>query len=127
MKPEKGEFVYDYRYDVLTFRIKNSNYKMSKEFQNFVADIDDRNRVAGIRVFDASQVFGVDKIALKNIVYWTFKSTVENNVITIIIKFAVKMRNRIFPLISGRENFFHQITTPAGELSLANSAVTCLA
>ena len=127
MKPEKGEFVYDYRYDVLTFRIKNSNYKMSKEFQNFVADIDDRNRVAGIRVFDASQVFGVDKIALKNIVYWTFKSTVENNVITIIIKFAVKMRNRIFPLISGRENFFQQITTPAGELSLANSAVTCLA
>ena len=35
----KGECVYDYKYDTLTFRIKDRDYKNSVEFQNFVIDI----------------------------------------------------------------------------------------
>ena len=39
----KGEFLYDYKYDILTFKMRNRNYKHSFEFQNFVADVDDRS------------------------------------------------------------------------------------
>ncbi len=118
----KGEFLYDYNYDVLTFKMKNRNYKNSFEFQNFVADIDDKSFITGIRIFDASNIFGVNKFVLKNIAGGQFKSRIENNVVTIVFKFVSKVRNQLFPLFSKQENFTQQITQLA-PVKMADSLV----
>ena len=109
----KGEFLYDYKYDILTFKMRNRNYKHSFEFQNFVADVDDENFITGIRIFDVSQIFGVNKFVLKDIAGGQFKSRIESNVVTIVFKFVSKVRNRLFPLLSKQENFTQQITENA--------------
>ncbi|MFH1637354.1 MAG: DUF2283 domain-containing protein [Candidatus Woesearchaeota archaeon] len=123
--PKEGEFLYDYSHDILTFRIKNRNYKKSVEFQNFVIDIDEEDFVTGMRVFDASQVFGVDNYVLKNIVHGEFKASVENKVITITFKFIAKHRNRIIPLLTEKENITQQLTAPLGHNKLEETSVMC--
>lgn len=122
----KGKFLYDYKYDILTFKIQNRNYKKSIELQNFVVDIDEEDFVTGIRIFDASKVFGVNKYNLKNIVQYKFEANIENNVITIRIKFVSKIRNKMIPIFSKEQNFMQQITTPvAAQHHLADSSVMC--
>src|SRR3989344_5139199 len=108
----KGECLYDYKYDILTYRCKERNYQYSIEFQNFVIDIDEENFVTGIRVFDASKVFNVEKELLRHIVNGEFKAIMEKNVITITIKFLGIKRNRVIPLFTRTENYTQQITTP---------------
>ena len=66
---EPAKFIYDYKEDILLFRITGRNYSKSVELQNLVADIDEEGFVTGIRIFDASKVFGVDKNSLKNLPY----------------------------------------------------------
>lgn len=122
----KGEVIYDYRDDILNFKVKNRDYKRSIEFQNFVADIDVEGFITGVRILDASKVFGIDKYVLKNIVHCDFSASIDNNVITIVMKFVGKRRNRIIPLLSKEENFTQQITTPLGARTrLADSYVKC--
>lgn len=110
----QGQFLYDFKYDILTFKIKNRDYKMSVEFQNFIIDIDEEGFVTGIRVQDASNVFGVDKYFLKNIAHGEFKSSIESNVINVRIDFVSIIRNKLVPIFSKKENVTQQITTPLG-------------
>ena len=117
----KGEFIYDYNYDILTFKIKDRNYKKSIEIQNFAVDIDDQDFVTGIRVFDASKVFGIDKYVLKNLVHGEFKASVEKNIMTITIRFVGVQRNKL--IFTKKENFVHQITAPIK--NVADSVAEC--
>ena len=73
----KGECVYDYKYDTLTFRIKDRDYKNSVEFQNFVIDIDTENFVTGIRILDVSKVTGMNKIIFKNMINSEFRASIK--------------------------------------------------
>jgi uncharacterized protein YuzE len=122
----KGKIIYDYKYDTLVFRVEERIYMQSVEFLNFVADIDNKGFVTGIRVFDASKVFGVNKYVLKNIVNAEFKAQVENNTITIILRFAARVRNNLIPLFSSKENFTQQITTTTPN-PMTDSIVECAA
>lgn len=106
----KGEFLYDYKYDLLTFKIKDREYKQSFELQNFVVDVDEKNYITGIRIQDASQVTGVDKYALKSLVSGSFKASYEDGVVNIRIKFVSKVRNKMF--LSEKKNFIQQFTSP---------------
>lgn len=117
----KGEFLYDFNNDLLMFKVKNREYKISAEFQNFVADIDTEGFVTGIRIFDASHVFGIDKYTLKNIVRWGFKAIVESGMITIRLTFVGKVRNKEVPV----ENFTQQLTTSLNGYKLIDSSVEC--
>ena len=100
MKPKylngqgKGEIAYDFKYDILMFKVKDREYAKSVELHNFVADIDDKGFVTGIRIFDASKVFGVSKFLLKSIKSMKFKASVEDNVITIVLEFSSIVRNK---------------------------------
>jgi len=126
--PGKGQFVYDYKYDILTFKIKDRNYKRSVEFQNFTIDIDDKEFVTGVRIFDASQTFGVDKYVLKNITGGEFKASIENDAITITLKFIGKLRNKLIPIIplGEKQSYTQQITAPVGaNQKLSDSVVEC--
>ncbi len=115
----KGEFLYDFNHDILMFKVKDRDYKHSVEFQNFVADIDTEGFVTGIRIFDASRVFGIDKYTLKHIVKWGFKTSVESGMITVRLTFIGKVRNKEVPV----ENFTQQLTTSVS--GLADSSVEC--
>ena len=117
----KGEFLYDFSNDILMFKVKDRDYKISAEFQNFVADIDIEGFVTGIRIFDASKVFRIDKFTLKNIVTWGFETVVESGMITIRLTFASKVRNKEVPI----ENFTQQLTTSLNGYNLINSSVEC--
>lgn len=117
----KGEFLYDFSQDILMFKIKDRNYQRSAEFQNFVADVDTEGFVTGIRVFDASKVFGIDKYTLKSIVSWGFKAAIESGTITIRLTFVGKVRNKEVPV----ENFTQQLTTSLNGYKLADSTVEC--
>lgn len=117
----KGEFLYDFNNDLLMFKVKERDYKNSVEFQNFVADIDTEGFVTGIRIFDASKVFGIDKYTLKHIVRWGFKTTVENGTITVRLTFIGKVRNKEIPV----ENFTQQLTTSLNGYNLTDSSVEC--
>lgn len=117
----KGDFLYDLHNDILMFKIKERDYQNSVEFQNFVADIDTEGFVTGIRIFDASEVFGIDKYTLKNIVKWEFKISVESGMITVRLTFVGQVRNKEVPV----ENFTQQLTTSLNGYHLTDSSVEC--
>lgn len=108
----KGEFIYDFKHDILTFKIKDRDYKQSIELQNFCIDIDTENFVTGVRIFDVSKVSGLRKLVFRNLTHGKFESTVKNNIITVRLQFVGKLRNRIIPIFSKEENFTQQIVTP---------------
>ncbi|MBD3361264.1 DUF2283 domain-containing protein [Candidatus Woesearchaeota archaeon] len=120
----KGEFVYDYKHDILTFKMQNRNYKKSIEFQNFVIDIDEKNYITGIRILDASKVFKIDKYILKNIIKGQFKAEVKNKIITITLNFVSKKRNKLVNLFDTKQNYVQQIIAPATQ-NISDSRVEC--
>jgi hypothetical protein len=129
MKPHhlegEGEFLYDYKQDILTFKMQKRDYKKSVELQNFVIDIDTKGFVTGLRVFDASVVFGVDRYVLNNIVQGKFKARIEDNVLTLTISIVGRKRNKIMNLLGEKERFSQQLTNPLGSSRLADSVVEC--
>ena len=102
----KGEFSYDYRNDILLFKTKNRDYQKSIDFDNFTLDIDTKGFITGIRIFDASKIFGLSKMALNNIKQFEFNTRAEEKVITIQLKFMSVLRNK--PQIIGGENFVRE-------------------
>ena len=109
----KLECIYDFTYDILTFHSKNRDYKMSVEVQNFIIDIDTEDFVIGVRVIDASKVFGLKKDILRNIVQSDFQSVVKDNVITVRLTIVGKIRNKIIGSI--KQEFAQQVTVPLSE------------
>ena len=105
----KGECLYDFKYDILTFKVKNQNYKISIEFQNLVIDINENDFITGIRLMDASKMFGVSKYILKNIKSAGFKASIEKNMVHITLKFITTMRNKTITLPSEKQNFLQQL------------------
>ena len=115
----KGEYTYDYLNDILLFKIKNREYSISIEFENLIVDIDKEGFITGLRIFDASQLFGLSKVALKDVKSFEFNTKVENKtgtkeekIITIQLRFIPMLRNK--PMIRQgqdiqRETFSTQI------------------
>lgn len=116
---EQGEYAYDFDQDIFFFKIKDRDYKMSMELQNFVADIDEQGLVIGIRIFDASKVFNVAKETLQGITRWEFKAAIEENTLTVTLRFVSRGQEQIL------ENFTQQLTMPLNGYHLADSAVEC--
>ncbi|MBU0980541.1 MAG: DUF2283 domain-containing protein [Nanoarchaeota archaeon] len=106
----KGEFLYDYKNDILVFKVKDRDYKMSIEFENFVIDLDTEEYVTGIRILDASKVSGLNKIIFTSLVHGEFNASIKENIITVRLKFVGKLRNRIIPIFSKEKEFTQQIS-----------------
>lgn len=116
-----GEFVYDLKTDILMAKICNRDYKMSVEFQNFIADVDTEGFVTGIRIFDASDVFGIDKHTLQNISKLDFKTTIKDGLMTVRLSFVGKAKNKDRP----PEQFTQQLTTTLNGYKLQDAIVEC--
>ena len=99
----RGVYKYDYSNDILLFKVKDRYYKESLDFGNLIADIDSEKFITGVRIFDASKIFKLPKIALNAVKKFEFNSEVEGNRITIKLNFVAVRRNR--PLIQQGQNF----------------------
>ncbi len=115
----KGEYSYDYRNDIMLFKIKNRDYAMSIEFENLIVDIDTQGFITGLRIFDASQLFKLSKLALMNVKIFEFNTKVENKVITIQLRFTSVVRNK--PLIKHGQDIIRETSSS----QIRDSEVLC--
>jgi uncharacterized protein YuzE len=115
----KGQYSYDYRNDLLLFKIKDREYAKSIEFDNLVVDIDKEGFITGLRVFDASKIFKLTKVALNKITNFEFYAKIEEKIITIQLRFTSMLRNK--PIISHGQDFIRE----AVNSRVANSDVVC--
>jgi len=113
----KGEYIYDYKNDMMIFKIKDRDYAQSLEFENLVVDIDTEGYITGLRVFDATKVFNFSKLALHSINNFEFNAEIEDNIINIRLSFIANLRNK--PITMGSQNFNRQIV----DLTMADSQV----
>ena len=114
----KGEYTYDYDNDILLFKIKNRDYKISIDFGNLVFDVDTEGFITGLQIFDASKIFKLPKKALKKIKNFEFNADVEGKVITAQLTFTCEMRNKA---ITHGQDFIRE----ALSTSIQNSEVVC--
>ena len=115
----KGEYTYDYLNDILLFKIKNRDYLKSLDFDNLIVDIDKEGFITGMRIFDASEIFNIPKLALKNIKFFKFNARVEDKKVTIQLEFIPVLRNK--PLIKQGQNLIRE----AIGSEVRNSEVVC--
>lgn len=111
--PGKGEVDYDYKNDILFFKIKGREYKKSIDFGNLVLDVDKEDYITGIQIFDASKLFKMPKDALLKIKQWEFQTKVEEKTITVQITFEAMKRNKI--IIEKGYNLERETKTPLKE------------
>ncbi len=116
--PGKGEYSYDYRNDILLFKIRDRNYIISIEFDNFIVDIDEEGFITGLRIFDASQVFKLSKVVLSNLRSFEFHTRAENGVISVQLRFNCVLRNSVIK--QG-----HDFVREASDSHIKNSEVLC--
>ena len=102
----KGEYSYDYKNDILFFKIMNRHYSHSIDFGNMIADIDTKGFITGLRIMDASKVFNLSKIALNDVKGFEFNSQVEDKIVNIQLKFMTLMRNK--SLVQQGQNFVRE-------------------
>lgn len=114
-----GEYVYDFVHDVMTFRVKDRDYKKSVDFDNLVIDFDTEDYITGLRVFDASKIFKLSKVQLKNVGEFEFNASVEDNIISLQLKFTSTLRN-MAKVVQGQD-FIRE----AVDAIINDSAVTC--
>lgn len=113
----KGECDYDYVDDILFFKAKDREYSRSIEMDRFVVDVDVEKFVVGIQIFDASELFGLSKEALRTIKKWQFQATIDENRLEVRLVFQTIFRSKI---IEPRPIIIEQLKEP-----LPNSKVVC--
>lgn len=102
----KGEYKYDYKNDILLFKVKDRDYNMSLDFGNLIVDIDKEGFITGLRIFDASAIFKLSKLALNNVKQFEFNTKVENKIIKIQLRFSYILRNK--PITSYGHDFVRE-------------------
>lgn len=91
----QGIFDYDYKQDILFFKIREREYAKSLELDNIVIDVDKENFIVGIQIFDASEFLDVNKDDLMKIPKWRFSAKVESGKIEVRLDFQIMIRNKI--------------------------------
>ena len=113
---EKGQMDYDYKNDILFFKIKDREYERSFDFEDFVIDLDKEGFATGIQIMDASKIFNRSKEDLRNISNFKFATKIENNIISIQIAFSILKGNKLII----QQNFEREAKT-----MLIDSEVRC--
>ncbi len=108
---------YDYAHDVLFFKVKNRDYDHSVELDDVVLDIDKEGYTAGIQIFGASDIFNVDKEALRDIRKWELKVRTERGIVFVQVNFEMLKRNQV---VERGQNMVRETSSP-----LIDSEVMC--
>ena len=104
----EGEMDYDYANDILLFKMKDREYDFSIEFQNMVVDVDSKQFIVGIQIFEVSEFLKMSKEHLRKITKWQFKAKLKDNEFRIDLYYQVIVRNKIvnnniYPIIVQRD------------------------
>jgi len=91
----QGEWDYDFKYDILFFKVKDREYLKSIEVNNIILDLDSEKFLTGVQIIEASKFLKMDKMRLREIANWRFEAKIENNRIEVRIMFQIKVRNKI--------------------------------
>lgn len=114
----QGEMDYDYVNDILFFKVKDREYDRSLEFENMVIDVDSKNFITGIQIFDASEFLQISKVNLRQIPSWKFQAYIEDGKIEVRLTFQVNLRNKILER--------SPIIIQKNESNLPNSEMICV-
>lgn len=68
MVSNKKKISYDFQEDIYIIKSEISNYYFSHKFKNFIFDFNEKKEIIAIEILDASKLFGISRIELKNIV-----------------------------------------------------------
>src|SRR3989344_5451356 len=104
----EGEMDYDYVNYILLFKRKDREYVFLIEFQNMVVDVDSKQFIVGIQIFEASEFLKMSKEHLRKITKWQFKAKLKDNEFRIDLYYQVIVRNKIvnnniYPIIVQRD------------------------
>ena len=102
----KGEYTYDFKNDILLFKIKDRDYKKSIDFGNIVVDIDSEDYITGCRLMDASKVFRMEKTQLMSVSGFEFNASSEDKIITLDLHFTTLFRNK--QIVEKGQNFVRE-------------------
>ena len=90
-----GESDYDYKNDILFFKVKDREYDRSIEFENLVIDIDSENFITGLQIFNASEYLNLPRENLRDVPNWKLQSFTREGAIEIRLFFQTIVRNKI--------------------------------
>lgn len=115
----QGEYLYDYKNDIMVFKVKNREYSHSLDFENLIVDIDAEGYITGLRIIDASTIFKLSKIALNSVKGFEFNSQTEDKIINIQLRFMAVLRNK--PIVKQGQDFVRE----ALNSNITDSKVVC--
>ena len=96
MKKEKyvkGKMSYDFEHDIIFACPIKRNYDSSFQIGNFIFDIDKSGKIIGFEILNASKIFGISKLFLKNRVSSDMYLEVNDKYIKLNIKIKSVIRN----------------------------------
>ena len=79
---------YDATYDTLSYRLDRGRYAKSIEFGDIVLDIGEDGTVVGIRIFEASQLFGLEREHLVRVRDFRFSVERSSGVVSLNVSFV---------------------------------------
>ncbi len=85
---KKAKAEYDFEDDIFSARPIKRKYDSSVQIGNFIFDIDKKGRINGFEILNASKLFRIPKLFLKNMV--SAKMTIEANDDFIRVEIALK-------------------------------------
>ena len=89
-----GEFDYDYRNDILFFKVKDREYSHSVELASLVIDFDEEKFIVGLQIINASEIFKIPKDKLRGVNGFNMQARINDGVIQINLSFGMILRNQ---------------------------------
>ena len=93
MKEEKAKVLYNFEDDIFVAQPLNRKYDSSFQMGDFIFDLDKNNNIRGIELLNASQLFGIPKAFLKEMISGKLEVLVYEDHIKINIQIKTKVRN----------------------------------
>lgn len=104
----KGRYRYDPEYDTLTYRL-DGRYARSLELDDVVLDLDPDGAIIGLRVFEASSLFGLDRANLAQVSDFRFSAQRADGVVSIDVSFVPLSNGE--PLLRQRQSIVRDLDT----------------
>ena len=89
-----GEFDYDFRNDILFFKVKDREYSHSVELSSLVIDFDEEDFIVGLQIINASRILNISKEILRGINSFNMQAKISDGVIQISVSFGMISRNK---------------------------------
>ena len=92
-KMKKAKIKYNFEEDIFIARPLSRNYDSSFQIGDFIFDLNDKNIVVGMEILNASKIFGLSKIALKNMLTCKLEIIISDKFIKVDIQVKSNLRN----------------------------------